>query len=122
MFRRWSSARHPFRGVYVGIWLSMTCFSGCQGQGEGEQCNRLAGNNGNDDCQSGLVCDTSVTSTPGFGRCCPTDRTRATTTVCKGTAGGINANPEPPEGGANATMESGASSSDGAAAADAAAE
>jgi hypothetical protein len=87
----------------------MTCLGGCQGQGEGEQCNRLAGNNGNDDCQSGLVCNTSVVSTPGFGRCCPTDRTQATTAICKGNVG-FNANPQPPDAGTDGTM--GGNSSD----------
>ena len=109
MFRRWSSAPHPLPAVCLCLWLTMTCLGGCQGQGEGEQCNRLAGNNGNDDCQSGLVCNTSVVSTPGFGRCCPSDRTQATTAICKGNVG-FNANPQPPDAGAAGTM--GGSSSD----------
>jgi hypothetical protein len=77
----------------------LACLGGCAGQGEGELCNRLAGNNGNDDCQSGLVCNTAVTSTPGFGRCCPMDMTHATTAVCKGSTGGIDASPAPPDAG-----------------------
>ena len=81
---------------FLPLLLFTALFVGCAGQGEGDLCNRLAGNNGNDDCQNGLVCDTSVTSTQGFGRCCPGDRALAKTAVCKGSSGGIDASPAPP--------------------------
>lgn len=44
---------------------------GCSNQGEGERCSKLAGNNGDDDCESGLHCVT----VGSLELCCPTDRT-----------------------------------------------
>jgi hypothetical protein len=82
--------------AFLSLLLLAVSFAGCAGQGEGDLCNRLAGNNGNDDCQNGLECDTTVSSTQGFGRCCPGDRALATTVICKGSSGGIDASPAPP--------------------------
>src|ERR1700730_11838529 len=60
--------------------VALAVVTSCAGQGEGELCNTKAGNNGNDDCQGGLVCVTS----PNYvnGRCCPQDRNQARTAVC----------------------------------------
>jgi hypothetical protein len=59
----------------------------CTGQGEGERC-QLA--NGNDDCQSGLVCYAASTITlPGTTNqsnadiCCPANRADSTEDICK---------------------------------------
>jgi hypothetical protein len=67
----------------------------CSNQGEGEVCDRRAGNNGNDDCQSGLVCVTTLVP----ARCCPPDRSTATTPACAlGTPGIGDASSAPPDG------------------------
>ena len=92
-----SDAMKPCFSCGALLLLVVACFGGCAGQGEGGLCNRQAGNNGNDDCQNGLACDTSVISAPGFGRCCPGNRALATTTVCKGGTGTIDASPVPPD-------------------------
>ena len=96
MFERYLSPRGLRSSACVCLCAVLACMGGCQGQGEGELCNRLAGNNGNDDCQSGLICNTAVTSTPGFGRCCPNDQTTAKTTICKGSTSGVDASAAPP--------------------------
>jgi hypothetical protein len=72
-------------------------FPGCSGQGEGERCDRQADDNGKGDCAGDLVCvkheDLNGASTD---RCCPADRSRATTPVCQlATAGGLDAAPPP---------------------------
>ena len=59
----------------------------CSGQGEGERCSALADNSGNDDCAGSLVCTKSGSLNGSFNsssgdRCCPADRTQATTPVC----------------------------------------
>jgi hypothetical protein len=65
----------------------------CSDEGEGQPCDTRAGNNGNDDCQSGLVC-TTVGAGP---RCCPPDRSQATTPECALPGGGVDASPAPPD-------------------------
>ncbi len=58
------------------------CFGACSNQGEGEICDPNAGNGGNDDCQTGLMCTQIQGVDKGF-RCCPGDRlNQATTAVC----------------------------------------
>lgn len=101
-----SDALKPCSFCGALLLLFAAGFGGCAGQGEGDLCNRQAGNNGNDDCQNGLECDTSVTSTPGFGRCCPGNRALATTTTCKGGTGPIDASPVPPDSSTTQTMQS----------------
>ncbi len=57
----------------------------CSGQGEGERCSTLADNNGNDDCAGSLVCTPAGQlngTANSTDRCCPADRTQATTPVC----------------------------------------
>jgi hypothetical protein len=60
--------------------LAVVASGACSDQGEGEICNHNANNNGNDDCQAGLTCQ-SRQGIPG-DRCCPPDLTQATTAVC----------------------------------------
>jgi len=84
---------HPFACL---VALALIC--ACSNQGEGEICDPDAGNGGNDDCQSGLVCNTGLPG--GVGpRCCPSDLMTAKTAVCSVTHQGVTANPAPPEGG-----------------------
>jgi hypothetical protein len=88
--------------------LQLTCFAGlvalaivcaCSNQGEGEICDPDAGNAGNNDCQSGLVCTKStLPGVEGF-RCCPSDLTTAKTAVCSISHGVADASPAPPDGG-----------------------
>jgi hypothetical protein len=76
--------------------LAFTVLSACSGQGEGQLCSPNAGNQGNDDCQSGLVCVVAP-ATYTLGRCCPQDRSKATTAVCSANSGGLDASPAPPD-------------------------
>jgi hypothetical protein len=66
----------------------------CSDEGEGQPCDPRAGNNGNDDCQSGLTCQTENLPSP---RCCPPDRSQATTPECAIPSGGVDASPAPPD-------------------------
>jgi hypothetical protein len=109
-----------------GRFLILACLVGCAGQGEGELCNRKAGNGGDDDCQSGLRCSLSVSPSPGFGLCCPSDPALAQAAACKGSSGGVKGDAAPPsattgpglpDARADATVEAGpseASASDAA--------
>ncbi len=65
----------------------------CSGQGEGERCSVLADSNGNDDCAGSFVCTPAgQLNGSSTDRCCPADRTQATTPVCAvQTAVGIDA-------------------------------
>jgi hypothetical protein len=71
--------------VSLSLFVAAAASSGaCGAQGEGMVCDVAAGNAGSDDCQNGLTCQPA----PGaFGtanpyRCCPTDLTTATASVC----------------------------------------
>jgi hypothetical protein len=81
----------------------------CQQQGEGAPCDPLAGNSGNDDCQSNLVCKTIST---GVARCCPATGT-SNSPDCSGFQGAPDANPAPVDvittvdSGADATVPDG---------------
>jgi hypothetical protein len=61
----------------------------CSNNGEGDRCDVLADNGGNDDCQDGLVCTprSSLNAPTASGIqtdiCCPQDRSQATTTICQ---------------------------------------
>jgi hypothetical protein len=72
-------------------------FPGCSGQGEGERCDIRADSNGDDDCAGDLKCFAAGSlNGSNTDRCCPADRTQATTEVCKlPTASGIDAAPPP---------------------------
>lgn len=55
----------------------------CSNGGEGDACNYLAENNGDDDCQDGLICWQAKTlNGAGTDLCCPPDRAQATTAAC----------------------------------------
>jgi len=78
---------------------ALVAASACSNQGEGEYCDPNAGNNGNDDCQDGLVCKTA----PGVvgvnaSRCCPLDPSLAKTSACQEMAGSFDASQESPDG------------------------
>lgn len=66
----------------------------CSDEGEGQPCDPRANNNGNDDCQSGLICKTQAGGSP---RCCPPDPAQATTPECTLPSGGVDASPNPPD-------------------------
>jgi len=77
--------------ILVIPFAAALAFGACNGESEGQPCDRNAGNNGNDDCQSPLVC------TPGLSRCCPVDRTQATTPECSLNSSTSDASPAPPD-------------------------
>jgi hypothetical protein len=65
--------------VAVG-WVSLAA---CSNQGEGERCELF---NNNDDCENGLICTAAgelASQFAGSDRCCPPDRTQATTEACR---------------------------------------
>lgn len=65
----------------------------CSGQGEGERCSTLSDNNGDSDCAGDLRCVAAgQLNGSSSDRCCPQDRSQATTPVCAvQTAVGIDA-------------------------------
>ena len=72
------------RSFLVGLTLvgvSAIFMGACSNQAEGDRCDTQ---NGNDDCQDGLVCE------PGKNICCPQDPATATEPACQApsTAGG----------------------------------
>lgn len=77
--------------------VATALLAACQGQGEGQLCDTRAGNGGNDDCQSGLTCQSGhgVVMSP-FGICCPANGP-ATTSACSTTGTSLDANPAPPD-------------------------
>lgn len=75
--------------------LAALAFASCSNEGQGQPCDPLAGNSGDDDCQSGLVC--TPTSNAG-SRCCPQNRQTATAPECVLSSGTTDAaNPTPPD-------------------------
>ena len=65
------------------LLLTMLC-SACGKQAEGEKCDKRALNDGNSDCQDGLVCEARANlNGSSHDRCCPTNRSTATTDFCK---------------------------------------
>lgn len=70
--------RLRFAVVLVPIFAALA-FAACSNEGQGQPCDPLAGNSGDDDCQSGLVC--TPTSNAG-SRCCPSNRQTATAPEC----------------------------------------
>lgn len=64
--------------VAVSCVLAFAVLAACSNAAEGERCEI---DNGNDDCQDGLVC-TQIANQNG-ARCCPPDRAQATTGVCQ---------------------------------------
>jgi len=90
--------------VVVGL------LAACDRQGEGQVCDPRAANNGNDDCQSGLACQTI----PGAANatCCPPNLAQATVAACGANHTLLDANTAPPDsaqaaegGGADISLE-----------------
>jgi hypothetical protein len=84
-----------FLSFLVALAAPLALSAACSGQGEGERCSTAADNNGNDDCAGSLVCyPKDKLNGSSTDRCCPFDRTQATTVVCAiGSAVGIDAAP-----------------------------
>ena len=77
-----SPAGSPMRlrfAVCLVPFLAILAFASCSNETEGQPCDMRAGNSGDDDCASGLVC-TSVGAQSDL--CCPSDRTTAKTPAC----------------------------------------
>ena len=83
----------------------------CSDEGEGQPCDPRAGNNGTDDCQSGLTCQPLAGGSP---RCCPPDRSQATTPECALPSGEIDASPAPPDAKTTETSTTDSPQGDGA--------
>lgn len=58
---------------------------GCSNQGEGEPCSR---NNGNEDCESGLVCTSKERLRSNSDLCCPPEPKLPSVAACTPGAGG----------------------------------
>jgi hypothetical protein len=77
--------------------LLLVSFGACQSEGEGQPCDTNAGNGGNDDCRSPLVCTTGLNNATD-PRCCPQDRASATTPECSLSSSTFDgASPAPPD-------------------------
>jgi hypothetical protein len=77
--------------------LLFVSFGACSNEGEGQPCDTNAGNGGNDDCQSPLVCTTGLNNATD-PRCCPQDRANATTPECSLSSANFDgASPAPPD-------------------------
>lgn len=75
-------------------FIAILAFASCSNETEGQPCDMRAGNSGDDDCASGLVC-TSVGAQSDL--CCPSDRTTAKTPACALSSSSSDAaNPAPP--------------------------
>jgi len=96
------SLTRPRRVLVAGLRLALAVVAtavagGCAGQGEGQLCNPRAGNSGNDDCQSGLTCQSrpAIVMAP-YGICCEPNG-QSTTSACSLNGSSGNANPAPPD-------------------------
>ena len=71
----------------------------CSNQAEGERCDTHGDNGGNDDCKSGLVCVKAalLNGAPASDRCCPPDRSRSSTDVCRLPSNPVGADSAPPD-------------------------
>jgi hypothetical protein len=105
-----------FSLLVVPVLAAGLVIPACSDESEGQPCDPRASNSGNDDCQSSLIC-TQVAA--GF-RCCPQDRTQATTPECALPPTGLgDASPAPPD---VKTMETSSQDSTGEAQGEAAAD
>jgi hypothetical protein len=73
--------------------LALALFAGCNGQSEGQVCST---DNGSSDCGDGLTCTAGSELGVMGARCCPSDRTQATTAVCSVHQNGIDADTSAP--------------------------
>lgn len=86
--------RPRFFAVLALPVLAALALASCLNEAEGQPCDPLAGNSGNDDCRNGLVC----TQVSAGTRCCPTDRATATAPECVlSSTVSDAANPTPPD-------------------------
>ena len=86
----------------LGIFGIVTA---CSNYGEGQRCQPA---NFNDDCENGLTCTLAAQLDPPFrssDRCCPSDRSQATTAECRQTATGIGNQPPTEGGSAEASID-----------------
>jgi hypothetical protein len=87
------SLRSEFLSLLAAVTMAT---AGCQAQGEGDLCNLSAGNDGDNDCQSGLRCQPEPGLVlAGYGLCCPSNG-QATTTACAVPGNSLDASPVPP--------------------------
>ena len=94
----------------VTVTFGLAFAAACSGQGEGERCSTLADNNGNDDCAGSFVCTAKggLNGVSDVDRCCPADRTKATTLLCQvQSASGFDAAPPPDTGTTEAATDTG---------------
>ena len=82
----------------------------CSNSGEGERCDTRAGNNGNDDCATGLICTKTeeladqTYKIDFMGRCCPPRGTASKSAACGVTQATLDGSP-------SGTFDSGAGDS-----------
>ena len=83
------------RAIALGmaLGLGLAAHAGCSNQGEGERCDKRGDNGGNDECQDGLECVAQDILKQNSDRCCPPDRTKAVTAICREPASVTNSTP-----------------------------
>jgi hypothetical protein len=84
-----------FSLLVVPVLATGLVIAACSDEAEGQPCSHQAGNNGSDDCQTGLTCQ-DIIGVQG-PRCCPPNRSQATTPECALPSGGVDASPAPPD-------------------------
>src|SRR5579872_154111 len=77
--RRTSSRIMSLAALVVGMVL---LGAGCHEGAEGDRCNPVAAANGEDECNSGLSCQTPFTCVESY--CCPADLATSTNPFCNG--------------------------------------
>ena len=83
--------------VFLAVGLAgFVALAACSNYAEGDRCESL---NGNEDCVNGLQCTPKAQLSPPFNssdRCCPPDRTTATTPACTVPQNSIAGDSAPP--------------------------
>jgi hypothetical protein len=85
-----SSSRHGKRMAGYGRIVLLTAFvatslgfgAACNEGAEGDRCNPIAAANGEDECGSGLTCQTLSVCMESY--CCPKDPTKSSSGYCNG--------------------------------------
>jgi hypothetical protein len=86
--------RLRFASVLLLSVLGAITVASCNGESEGMPCDPKAGNQGNDDCQSGLQCK----NLGALGnRCCPISGPATTPECSSGASSTSDASPAPPD-------------------------
>jgi hypothetical protein len=88
--------RFRLQSLWIPAFLAMAVFAGCSNESEGQPCDTNAGDAGSSDCNGGLVCTSNLPNANG-PRCCPADRSTASTPECALATGVADANPSPPD-------------------------